>query len=288
MFDPRSRFTWGVLCIGLMAGFIAPVAARADGHRIGDSREGGGRRNEGILPPQSRPFGASYGEWSARYWQWVLGTPEATNPALDATGEFAAVGQSGPVWFVAGTFGNSVERTLRLPTGRGLFVAVHPWIFGSAVFDCEPSVPGVPCDIATLRSSASAAAGAAVVEASLDGDAVQDIGDYRAQSPNGFPVTLPDGAVFGLPAGTFQPQVSDGYWLMLAPLSEGRHLITTHVVNAPAGIDMTETLHLIVGHADDSATASDQEFTTTTSRSNDKATGATVKKSWTQVKSYYR
>ena len=59
--------------------------------------------NPGILPPQSHAFGKTYAEWSVNYWQWVFSLPATNSPILD-TGDCSA-GQSGPVWFVAGTFG---------------------------------------------------------------------------------------------------------------------------------------------------------------------------------------
>src|SRR5262245_66409906 len=43
------------------------------------------------------------------------------NPDLDSAGEFGAVDQSGPVWFLTGTFGGSAERTLTVPAGKALF-----------------------------------------------------------------------------------------------------------------------------------------------------------------------
>ena len=77
----------------------------------------GNAGNPRVLPPQSHPHGKTYGEWAAAWWQWALSIPEAQNPVADATGEFAGLGQSGPVWFLAGTFGNSAERTVTIPAG---------------------------------------------------------------------------------------------------------------------------------------------------------------------------
>jgi len=93
----------------------------------------GNAGNPGILPPQSHPQGKTYGEWAVAWWQWALSIPEAQSPVADATGEFAGVGQSGPVWFLAGTFGNSAERTVTVPAGKSIFMPVHNWIFGAGV-----------------------------------------------------------------------------------------------------------------------------------------------------------
>jgi hypothetical protein len=198
--------------------------------------------NPGVLPPNSNPYGKSYGQWADAFWQWTLGIPFAQNPTEDATGQFAGVGQSGKVWFLAGSFGDlpsPVVRNFSMPNGTALFLPVYQWIFGATVGDCEPSNPGVTCDVPTLKASAAAAATSILVmEVWIDGVPVKNLRDYRAFSPSSFSVTLPPGNVlenFGFPdpAGTYSPQVDDGYWLMIAPLPPGRHNITVHLVPDP-------------------------------------------------------
>lgn len=206
--------------------------------------------NPGIFPPGASPYGDSYGQWAARWWQWVLSIPADRNPLTDETGAFCAEGQSGPVWFYAGTFGNSAERSCTVPAGKAIFMPVFNWIFGSGVFDCEPTVPGVPCDVEALRASAAANTEAAqVLDVIIDGVPVQNVRDYRARSPEPFSVTYPENSVVGVPAGTYFPQVADGYWLMLAPFPKGVHTVSIHVV-APGTIfgtiEYTVTTHLTV------------------------------------------
>ena len=59
------------------------------------------------------------------------------------------------------------------------------------------------------------------VELILDGTKLEDLKDYRVQSPL-FDVTLPDNNIFqGKPGPT--KAVSDGYWVLLQPLSPGKH-----------------------------------------------------------------
>src|SRR5262249_12325700 len=69
------------------------------------------------LPIHSSPFGNTYGEWSARWWQWALSVPTATNPIIDSTGAQCAQAQTGKVWFLAGTFGGAVTRSCTVPQG---------------------------------------------------------------------------------------------------------------------------------------------------------------------------
>ena len=65
------------------------------------------------FPPGTDPYDLSYGEWSAEWWKWLHSSPEDRNPATDTTGAFCAENQnaSGPVWFLAGTFGSKEVRS---------------------------------------------------------------------------------------------------------------------------------------------------------------------------------
>jgi hypothetical protein len=209
-----------------------------------------GNPNPGIFPVNAAPGGKSYGQWTAAWWQWAVSAPAGQNPWFDdTTGQFAAVGQSGQVWFLGASLGGSVERSFTIPQGKMLFLPVTPWIFGSVAGDCGASNPSVTCDVPTLRDSAAVAATSVqTMEVSIDEVPVQDIRRYRAISPDSFSVTLPQGDVFGLPAGTYTPQVADGYWLMLAPLAAGTHTITVHVIPNPSfGGEFRVIYHLTVG-----------------------------------------
>src|SRR5215831_21197849 len=41
-----------------------------------------------VAPIDSTPQGQTYGRWAAHWAQWAFGTPAATNPLLDTTGQF--------------------------------------------------------------------------------------------------------------------------------------------------------------------------------------------------------
>ena len=103
---------------------------------------------------------------------------------------------------------------------------VYNWIFGSGVFDCDPTVPGVPCDVDDLRALAAQNTEATeFMSVTIDGVSVENLWSYRAAPRRPFSITYPENSVVGVPAGTYYPQVADGYWLMIAPLSKGQHTI---------------------------------------------------------------
>jgi len=206
--------------------------------------------NPGIVhPPSSSPYGLTYSEWGARWWQWVLQIPAATNPNLDATGADCAEGQSGEVWFLAGSFGtlpSPIDRHCTVPTGTSLLVPVLNQADGAALLDCAGPPPfDVPCanftfngkvGLDALREEAKVSQdNPKLLTISLDGAAISDIPAYRFQSPV-FSFTLTTGNAisyllnaFGFggtqPPGTYTPAVSDGYWIMFNPLSPGLHTI---------------------------------------------------------------
>jgi hypothetical protein len=216
-------------------------------------------QNPGVFPP------GPYAEWSAQWWQWMYAIPAPVNPIIDTTGINCAQGQEGPVWFLAGTFGGAATRICTIPTGVSLFFPIANIIFGAGVGDCEtPGINPNSCEDSKVPSPTSArdanvksvaALGAAAaeaednpvgLEADLDDVPFTNLLDYRAKSPV-FSVTAPANNVlnfvFGFhdPAGTYQPDVSDGYWLMLKPLSPGYHKL-----HFKAGDFAEVTYHLTV------------------------------------------
>src|SRR5262249_35357224 len=144
-----------------------------------------------------------------------------TNPVLDGTGEFAAEGQSGPVWFLAGSFGGPAVRgspsaPVVIPAGKALFFPLMH--FGDAVGAGEGTV-------AELQTLVAADVDRFVyLECTIDGVDLSNLFDYRAASPV-FELTLPAGDVTGYGPIIFPESVADGYWIMLSPLPAGNHVI---------------------------------------------------------------
>jgi hypothetical protein len=77
-----------------------------------------------IYPPDSEPYGLTYADWSARWWQWVMSMSETDNPLTDDTGKSCANNQSGPVWFLVGTSGGKVVRECGIPAGKAIFFPI--------------------------------------------------------------------------------------------------------------------------------------------------------------------
>jgi hypothetical protein len=160
-------------------------------------------------------FGASYGEWAARWWEWALSIPAAQNPILDQTGANCGQGQVGNVWFLAGTFGGSATRNCTIPAGKPLFFPL--------INNIGFSPKGNETIIDLRKLAADLINNVDTLTCELDGaTCAANLFVFRAQSPI-FEAIVRTG---GLVAPKFyDPMVADGYWLLLAPLAPGPHLL---------------------------------------------------------------
>jgi hypothetical protein len=201
--------------------------------------------NPGVVPPFST---TAYGEWSAKWFKWAWEPAPASSPVLDTSGANCAVGQSGPVWFLAGTFFISlpapppVDRFCTIPAGKKLFFPIANGFCGGDNF-----ANGFAGERACATSFAELSSG---YRAEIDGTPVNALGGdllhnfYRALSPP-FDLVLGSANIFGAPAGTYRPSAADGVYLMLEPLSPGPHTIHFHA-DLGGGSQMDATYHLTV------------------------------------------
>jgi hypothetical protein len=215
---------------------------------------GPGANSPVVLSPQSQPFGASYGEWAARWWQWAFRQPVANHPLAQTGPVDLSQGQSGDVWFLgwvlsgSGPVASTADRTGTIPAGKALF---FPLI--NSVDDNVVSDPGLTPDELRATVSADMDSGIAVA-ADVDGLPIQGLTTqpqaFREQSP-AFSVTVPGDNLFGLfgspvPAGTYSSLADSGYYLMLAPLPTGAHTIHFHAELPSFGLALDITYHLTV------------------------------------------
>ena len=204
----------------LIGVFLAPTAASAP--------------KAHVFPPNAHPFGASYGEWQARWFEWFIEIPAPVNPLFDETGELCGTNQSGPVWFLAPVaHPGTTTRACTVPTGTGVFVQG----LGNECSNVEPP-PFFGATEAELRACAAAGYeaffGDATQSITVDGVTVSGFEDrYRTQTPL-FSYTLPPDNLYGLPPGN-AVAISDGTAVMVKPLPPGEHRIVVHIESPALG-----------------------------------------------------
>ena len=202
------------------------------------------------LPAGSVVAGLTLEEWTVEWWKWFTVVPCSIHPIIrDTNGVFAQVGQSGPVFFLGGSYSyggttNYVTRTVTITADKYLFFPVLNFAYDNVGRD-------VPLSPQELRDEVVIAASSVIeVRAWVDGVDISTHGVLRLLSPV-FSYALPDQdnlyQCFGIeiPGGVYEPTAADGYWVMLAPLSAGEHLVRFRGISGDPdnfGLDLTYLL----------------------------------------------
>lgn len=181
-----------------------------------------------VLPVSSHAYGMTYAEWSAAWLKWAVSIPAASNPLLDDSGVYAAVGQSGKVWFLAGTTGSGdvapVVREISIPAGTPLFFPIINsfWLNTPDLGDAPWSPEQEAFARSLIADSVDTAYGLTL---KIDKRSVSNLSDFRVKSVAAKCI-VPNENIFGL-IDLYNPYdcVADGYWVMIPPLSVGSHTI---------------------------------------------------------------
>jgi hypothetical protein len=186
-----------------------------------------------VIPPQAKFQGLSYGQWSARQWQWLFSLPVDHHPLFETAD--CNAGQSGKVWFLGGTYASSeiapntyfgeADRNCTIPSGTALF-------FPMVTVETS-EIEGYGSTEAELRDAANFLADFIIPESvflEIDGEPVTNLEPYRVESPLFTFGPLPANNVeeatgVAAPEGATSPAVSDGYFAMVNPLSVGTHTL---------------------------------------------------------------
>ena len=171
------------------------------------------------FPTGTIQYNLTYGNWTARWWQWLYSVPEDRNPAADATGEKCHEGQGGPVWFLAGTFGGLNERNCEIPAEKSILFP----LINAACSKLE--YPELQTESELRNCAVSLNEAVTELMVTIDGQPIseQELRSYRVQSPL-FELNLPQGNILSGEQGSTQA-VSDGFWVFVPPLPPGAHEI---------------------------------------------------------------
>jgi hypothetical protein len=174
-----------------------------------------------LFTPQDKPYGYTYGNWTVRWWNWAYSAPKEINPVLDETGEYACINQEGPVWFLAGTFGEMKypSRRCTVPVGKSvLFPVIN---YETNGFE-QPEVQMVSEFIEHARKDMD---DIVMKEVIIDGE---NIPTFRISSdPPLFSIHINKNLGSDIKGGHTLAS-ADGFWVFLKQLSVGPHTIYFH------------------------------------------------------------
>lgn len=217
------------LPIGVLALLLASSGVQAAGRNP----------NPGVIPPDGTYRGLSYGEWGAQWWSTAFSIPvvDGDHPLFSG----GAFGEHQGVVFLAAV-GGGATIDVTIPAGSALFFPV----LNAECSVIEPD-PFHGDDEGELRACANGHIdNTSGLSATIDGVPVNGLDAYRVESPLFEFGPLPEGNLFGAPAGTTSLSVDAGVYLLLAPLKPGGH--TVHVTGTfdEFGFTIDTTFHITV------------------------------------------
>jgi hypothetical protein len=195
-----------------------------------------------LFPGQQMLYGKRISEWSAQWVQFVISFPQAENPLDDVSGARCFIGQNGPVWFLMGTsntFSGPATRKCTIPEGTALF---FPLVNLS---DINTNPPPTAQPVRELRAEIAGCIDHAYnLSVEIDGVVIpaKELLDHARVRSTPFAVVLPPAGLPTIPPtppGIYSPAVSDGYYVMLRPLSVGTH--TLHFTGVSPGCTYSQT-----------------------------------------------
>lgn len=180
-----------------------------------------------VFAPSAAPFGKTYARWFSRYMIWMQEIPVPSNPIVDPNSPRNCESH-GRVVFASPT---GTGDGCTIPEGKG-------FAFSPAGFECS-TAEGNGETFRELRRCAvegfAATAGPDVLRLTvrIDGKKVEHPRRWIVVTP-GEIVNLPDENIWGAPGGLTKSRTK-GFFFIIKPLDEGRHLIRVHFNDAVLG-----------------------------------------------------
>lgn len=179
-------------------------------------------KQEQVFTETDKPYGKTYGAWTARWWQWIYSVHPEINPLLDLTGKDWKEGQPlSDVWFLAGIYGDVQKtfplRKIAMNYGRSILFPVLNCEANRMEFPemtREDLVKHVNDDINTVVKK----------ECTVNGKAIIPV--LVASDPEIFSLKIATSNAFGLKNTGVTDAAAKGYWIFLKPLPKGKHFVS--------------------------------------------------------------
>lgn len=216
--------------------------------------ERSGNPNSRVFPPNAHPYGKSQAQWTADWWSHMFSFGCDNFPLFDTDGSSAGLNTAGPVIFLPGNFGGETTRTITVPHGKALLFPIlnNIWLYsacyGAAEEDEAFANGTLEAYISSIIDPVLSADGT-TVSATLDGIAFNNLKNYRFKSglyefnanPElvdclGDPCLVADDLL----------ALTNGFWLMLKPLSRGQHTLNFQGAIEDFGFSLNVTYHITV------------------------------------------
>ena len=189
-----------------------------------------------VFAPRSSPFGESYRQWATEWLQRVAGTPTPTNPFLHP--DNCGPGPNPHAWFLAGALDGAETANCTVPEHKGLLISPLGNFCSGATNNVFTFRKLRDCAFVGLDQVTA-------VRLRIDGRSVRHPNRFFIVSRK-FRFDIPSDNIFGVPGQT-TPAVVIGDFIMIRPLTEGRHTIVAYAAGPfPQGFaKITYHIHVV-------------------------------------------
>lgn len=178
-----------------------------------------------IFSPDSKPYGLSLDDWSVKWWQWIMKIAKNQNPTLDESGKNCNVNQeNNNVWFLAGRSApGKSERNCEIPSEMSIFLPLNNY---ECNFWENPDIKTID-ELLSCPSISLGPADSIILKLKIDDKEIdqKELKKYRFATSD-FQISIPKDDIFGIKEFGNTTASSDGYWVMIKPLSSGKHTIS--------------------------------------------------------------
>lgn len=169
------------------------------------------------VPPTEPVADISQADWSKAWWQWAGSFGRTDSPIADRTGKNCYLKQNGPVWFLAGTYGTQrTVRTCTVPRDKYVFFPLINYVVMPSTKDSAC----VSCCASFTQTAKVITDQPSVLVLDLDGHRIEDLARYRQVTTECF-----DMGALAEPKYRIFPSAANGYYVMLRPLTPGKHVL---------------------------------------------------------------
>lgn len=200
--------------------------------------------NHVLYPPNAQPFGHSYEEWAVKFWQRLMAFDCATIFSENVFG----LNQDENVFFLSGSVGTyNVDVTI--PRDKAIMTPIVNYINDYPCPDpgFQPA-PGQSLEDFLAEGAASFIDLVDNIEVTLDGEALENLEDYRFSSDLFYFTGNPELPTCLDPCvtGTEQPAVTDGYYLIFKKMSVGQHTLHLYAEIPDYGLVLDGTFNITI------------------------------------------
>lgn len=173
-----------------------------------------GSSNSSTFLKGSAPYGMSYEDWMAKWWQWNIQIPKDQHPeTLGSDLKVCPVGEAGNVSFLTHSLQGQTEYSCTVPAKHAIMV---PILTGECTSDeAQSSV------LAEMMKCATEGNKYSTFDVTVDGVRLTGLDQNDARSGI-FKITVPDDNFADLRPGEWDA-VTGGYFAFLQPLPVGNH-----------------------------------------------------------------